>query len=303
MLTSEIFLNLGLNSSSVILENHPLKNYCTLGAGGNAEIFCEPCNIDDAVKIFRCAVQNSFRINILGGGSNLLFADGIINGVTISTRKLNKISWPIQNNGYIIEVEAGFKLAELLKFTHEKNLGGLEFSIGIPGTIGGAVVGNAGTVDVGICELVKEIKTLEPNGDLKIWRAGDFEYSYRHNALFENNAQRLILSCTFEFRDFLPDDKIKLENFIARRSKQPKGKTAGSTFKNPVNDSAGRLLDISGCKNFSEGGAIISDKHANFIINENNATAKNILDLITKCRERVFNFTGVTLEPEIKIIL
>ena len=299
---SGLFFNLGLNSSSVILENHPLKNYCTLGAGGNAEIFCEPYNIEDTIKIFKYSVQNLFNINILGGGSNLLFSDGIINGVTISTRKLNQITWPLTNNKYLIEVEAGFKLADLLKFTHENNFGGFDFTVGIPGTVGGAVVGNAGTVDVGICELVEEIKTIEPDGNLKTWHAGEFNYSYRKNALFEDNKARLILSCVLKLRDALPDDKTQLENFIARRSKQPKGKTAGSTFKNPVNDSAGRLLEISGCKNFSEGGAVVSDKHANFIINSNNATATDIINLIQRCRERVFEFTNVMLEPEVRII-
>ncbi len=299
MLKPELLNNLALKSPDTIFENEPLKKYCSLGVGGEAEIFAEPDNLDDLKKIFVYAVKNS-RVHILGGGSNLIFADGLIKGVILSTRRLNNITWL---NDRVAEIEAGYKLAQLLKILPEKNLGGLEFAIGIPGTIGGALAGNAGTVDHGVCDLVSEIKTIESNGGIKIWRAGEFKYAYRKNFLIDENYQRLIISCTFEFRPARSEDPDDIKKFMARRKNQPLGvKTAGSTFKNPANDSAGRLLDIAGCKNFSEGGACISDKHANFIVNFNNASAKDVINLINKCRERVFDFSGINLEPEIKII-
>ena len=290
------------------LLNKKLSKICSLGVGGEAEFFAEPETPEMLQKIFIYARQNDIPVYTIGGGSNVLFPDGLIKGIVISTRKLNSIEWL---SGFRAKIQAGYILPKLVKELSNHNLGGLEFATGIPGTLGGAIHGNAGTSGKGICDFIDEINTLESNGDFKTWLKNDFKYSYRYCELADD--ERIIISCVMSFREAKSNDLQEINNFAAKRKNQPIGfKNAGCTFKNPVEQtskSAGQLLDESGCKGLRIGCAVVSEKHANFILNisddnnnENISKSSDVIELIKICRKRVFEQTGITLEPEIKFV-
>ena len=282
-----------------IIKNRRLSEICTLGVGGEAEVFVEPDTPEEFQEIFSAVRGN--RVYILGGGSNVLFPDGLVEGVVLSTRGLKKIHWLEDSR---VEVQAGYSLQKLLREVRAHDLAGLEFAVGIPGTVGGAICGNAGAVGLGICDLLDEVTTIESDGNLRIWRKNDFAYSYRYCELA--NASRIVISCVMRFREKNPDDDDLLKNFADKRRNQPlEFRSAGCTFKNPESQSdkpAGKLLDECGCKGLRIGGAVVSDKHANFILNVSGASSSDIFKLVRICRERVLSETGISLEPEIKFV-
>lgn len=282
---------------TIIKENRPLSPLCTLGVGGEAEVFIAPDSIEDMKLAFSAVMNENCPVYILGGGSNVIFPDGLVHGVVISTMNLKSLEW---RTPLTVDVDAGFKLPVLLKEVHERNLGGIEFAAGIPGTLGGAISGNAGAGGHGICELIEDVITLEANGEIITRSNSMIDYSYRHCSL--SDGKRIILSARMTFRLGQPEDREVYENFMMLRSRQPHGhKNAGCTFKNPEGNSAGKLLDECGCKNLSVGDAIVSDKHANFILNRGNASSSDVIELIEICAQRVYDSTGIKLEPEIKI--
>lgn len=281
----------------IIKEKYPLSPLCTLGVGGEAEVFIAPDSIEDMKLAFSAVMNENCPVYILGGGSNVIFPDGLVHGAVISTMNLKSIEW---RTHLTADVDAGFKLPLLMKEVHERNLGGIEFAAGIPGTIGGAISGNAGAGGHGICELVDNVTSIESNGEVITRNISEINYSYRHCSLSEG--KRIILSARMTFRPGQPNDREVYENFMMLRSRQPHGhKNAGCTFKNPEGNSAGKLLDECGCKNLSIGDAIVSDKHANFILNRGNASSSDVIELIEICAQRVYDSTGIKLEPEIKI--
>ena len=280
-----------------IKERWPLAPLCTLHVGGEAEFFTAPDSIGDFRELFYFLNKGKIPFYILGGGSNVLFPDGLIKGVVISTENLKSIEW---RTNLTVDVDAGFKLPMLMKEIREKNLAGMEFAAGIPGTLGGALIGNAGAGGHGVCELIDHVLCAEADGQLKLWNPNEFEYGYRRCSLAEG--KRIILNARMTFRQAKHGDKEVLESYLLRRGSQPHGlHNAGCTFKNPEGNSAGKLLDEAGCKNLSFGDAVVSDFHANFILNKGNATADDIIKLIEICARRVFDNTGIKLEPEIKI--
>ncbi|MBQ9419271.1 MAG: UDP-N-acetylmuramate dehydrogenase [Synergistaceae bacterium] len=280
-----------------IIERQPLSSLCTLHVGGEAGFFAAPDSIEDIKEIFSFVMEKSCPVYVIGGGSNVLFPDGLVEGVVISTLNLNSIEW---RTNLTADVDAGFRLPMLMKELREKNLAGMEFAAGIPGTVGGALIGNAGAGGRGVCELLDYVVAVEADGEVKTFNHSDIEYSYRKCSLADG--KRVIVGARMTFRKANPKDKDVLESFLLRRGSQPHGlHNAGCTFKNPEGYSAGKLLDESGCKGLTVGDAIVSDVHANFILNRGSATASDVLKLIEICAERVRANTGVTLEPEIKI--
>ena len=281
----------------IIKENMPLSPLCTLGVGGDAEVFIAPDSIEQMKIVYSEAMKEGCPVYILGGGSNVIFPDGLVHGVVISTQNLNSIEW---RTPLTADVDAGFKLPLLMKEVREHNLGGMEFAAGIPGTIGGAIAGNAGAGGHGVCELTEYVIAVEPDGEIRTWNNNMIDYGYRRCSLADG--KRIIVSARMTFRPSQPKDKEVFENFMMLRSRQPHGhKNAGCTFKNPEGNSAGKLLDECGCKNLSVGDAIVSDKHANFILNRGHASSSDVIELIELCAQRVYNGTGIKLEPEIKI--
>ena len=276
-----------------IEEQVSLSPLCTLGVGGVAEVFAEPPSIREMQDFIR-GIKDC-PVYVLGGGSNVVISDGTISGVVISTRKLDSITW-LDNE--TAEIQAGCKLSTIIKDLREKNLGGLEFAAGIPGTLGGAICGNAGAGGHGVCELIEEVTGVDFWGNIKKYTRDDFDFSYRKCSLAEKKI--IIASVKMKFHEGFSEEEN--ERFMSLRKNQPaKFKSAGCTFKNPDGYSAGRLLDECGCKNLSVGDAVVSDVHANFILNRGSATGADIMELIKVCGRKVYDSTGIRLEPEVRI--
>lgn len=283
----------------IIEEKKSLSPLCTLKVGGEAEIFVAPNTIEDMKNLFAFALNEGCPVYVLGGGSNVIFPDGLVKGIVISTLNLKSFVWRTEITA---DIDAGVMLPLIMKELREKNLGGMEFAAGIPGTLGGALAGNAGAGGQGVCELVDDVICVEDNGEIKTWHNSELKYSYRKSSLADK--KRIILSARMTFRKSNPKDKNLLESFLLRRGTQPHAfGNAGCTFKNPetTEKSAGQLLDECGCKNLSVGDAIVSEKHANFILNRGNATSSDVIGLIKICAQKVYENTGIKLEPEIKI--
>lgn len=277
-----------------------LSSLTTLGVGGRAEYYIEPDNIEDFKKLFKLNLNKY----ILGGGSNVVFPDENISGLVISTKKFNKILFDFNNE--FVSVQAGCSLAKLVAEANKNNLSGLEFAVGIPGTVGGAIFGNAGAGGHGVAELVTELIILDAHGELKILNLKDFNYSYRKFEI--NNIDKnkiLILECKLKLRkDKQELIEAEVKKYLSKRINQPMVRSAGCTFKNPkdCNLSAGKLLDDCNCKGLKCGDAVVSENHANFIVNKGRASCEDIKNLVELCRKRVFDNTGIMLEPEIKFI-
>ncbi|MDR1379239.1 MAG: UDP-N-acetylmuramate dehydrogenase [Synergistaceae bacterium] len=286
-------------------EKKELAPLSTLGVGGWAELFVEPTELQDVLLLFQRWNEKKFPLYILGGGTNVAFADGKIAGVVLSTRQLSGCRWKAGGDEAELEVEAGYSLSRVVFLTTQEGFTGAEFAQGIPGTVGGAVAGNAGAGGKGMGDLLKEITTVESDGSLHKWKREEFECSYRYCSLTEYFPTiRCFVSCKMKFgRASYGEIEKNLQTFRQARSKQPQGaRSAGCAFKNPAGDSAGRLLDICGCKGLTIGGAAISEKHANFLLNRGNATGADIFRLMELCRDIVFRKIGVCLEPEIKLL-
>lgn len=277
-----------------IIENQPLSQYTTLGTGGTAEFFAQPQDISQLQALI--VEAGNIPVYVIGGGSNIVIPDGEIRGLVISTRRMNSITW---RNDLTAEIGGGYILSSLVNTLRGKNIGGLEFTAGIPGTIGGAISGNAGAGGHGICEFVECVKAVDISGNIIEYGRGDFSYSYRYCSL--SGVITASVSMTFsDCRDWSEDE---YSVFTARRRNQPlKFRSAGCTFKNPEGNSAGKLLDECGCKGLTVGGASVSLKHANFIINCGHATSSDVMGLAELCARRVYECTGITLEPEIKTL-
>jgi UDP-N-acetylmuramate dehydrogenase len=239
-----------------------------------------------------------FYIYILGGGTNVVFSDGKLGGVTLSARRLCEARW----NGESLMAEAGVSMPLIVSESAKRRLAGAEFAYGIPGSLGGAIAGNAGALGRGIVDILEEVTTVERDGSVREWRKGEFSGSYRKCSLF--SPDRFIARCKIKFQNSSREDiERETEIFKKARAGQPKtGGSAGCTFKNPPGDSAGRLLDMSGCKGLRVGGAVVSDVHANFIINSGDASGRDIAELVELCRDMVFRKTGICLENEIKLL-
>ena len=277
-----------------IKHDYPLAALTTLGTGGSAEFFAQPESVSQLQELVKSA--RDISVYVLGGGSNIIIPDGTIHGLVISIRSLKSLTWKNKNTA---EVEAGYSLPLLVKTLRDKALGGLEFSAGIPGTLGGAVSGNAGAGGHGVCEFADEVRGIDSSGSVITFRRGEFDYGYRHCSL----SGVIITSALMTFRDALPDDGQVLADFTAKRKSQPlEFRSAGCTFKNPEGHSAGRLLDECGCKNLSVGDAVVSEKHANFILNRGHAKSSDIIGLAELCAEKVYKCTGIKLEQEIKTL-
>jgi len=286
----------------LIKSNEPLANHTTLKIGGRAALFAEPENLCEVKELVSQARKKNQPFFILGAGSNLLVRDESFNGIVISTRRLNRIS---RTDKYIL-AESGVLVSQILKFGVKYNLAGFEFLAGIPGSLGGVLLMNAGVSapkEQSVSRVVAGIKVLDANLEEVELIAAEAYFSYRSSGL---SRFPFIVSASLEAKPVERNDEIKKKinaHISGRSSSQPRGyPSAGSIFKNPIGDAAGRLIESAGCKGWRQGGAVVSDKHANFILNIDNATASDVLDLIEKIREAVYDKFSVNLELEIKII-
>ena len=283
----------------LIKPNEPLANHTTFKIGGRAVLFAEPENLCEVKELVSQAREKSQPFFILGAGSNILVRDEGFDGIVISTRRLTRIS----RTGRYVLAESGVLVSQILKFGVKYNLAGFEFLAGIPGSLGGVLLMNSGVKEQSVSRVVAGIKVLDENLEEVELVAAEAFFSYRSSNL---SRFPFIVSASLEAKPVERNDEIKQKinaHIFERSISQPRGyPSAGSIFKNPIGDAAGRLIESAGCKGWRQGGAVVSDKHANFILNIDRATAFDVLRLIEKIREAVYAKFSVNLELEIKII-
>jgi UDP-N-acetylmuramate dehydrogenase len=277
--------------------DHPLAPHTTYHLGGKAAAFVEPQGVEDMAELLRCLTHAEAPYLVIGGGSNLLFADEGFSGVVI---RLGRGFQGLHIEGDRVRAKAGTKLVTVLSKAREAGLGGVEFFAGIPGTLGGAVAGNAGAKKAWIGPTVEELTIVTPRGEVRHLRKADYHYGYRHSSL--KMSGNILVEAVLKLKKEPKGDierKVR-EYFKVRRGKQPKTeKNAGSVFKNPEGNFAGRLTESVGLKGFKVGGARVSEVHANFIINDGTATAHDVVAVMREIQGRVKKEYGIRLEPEI----
>ena len=286
--------------NSIIKYNEPLKNHTSLRIGGPADVFCSPNNIEDLKKVVSISKEYDIPFWVIGNGTNLLILDNGIRGLVIN---LNKGFKKIEFSDKIVKVGAGVSLVYLSKMALNRELSGLEFACNIPGTLGGAIINNAGFKGNFIADVVQNVTFLTGENKIERTSKSNLNFNYRESNLKGKSV--IILEATLQLKKGNKEEiesKIK-ENIKIRETKQPLHKlNAGSIFKNPPGYYAGELIEKVGAKGLSRGKAEVSTRHANFIINNGGASARDILYLIEEIEKRVKKNFGIKLEREIEIL-
>ncbi|MCD8107908.1 MAG: UDP-N-acetylmuramate dehydrogenase [Oscillospiraceae bacterium] len=278
------------------LINEPLKEHTTFRIGGPCDIMIFP----NSVEALKELLQEADRYMILGNGSNVLFSD---NGYRGAIFVLGSDMSDISVDGEYITAYAGSSLVRVCKAALDSSLTGLEFAYGIPGSVGGAVFMNAGAYGGEMKDVVTEVTCINQSGETITYSADKLDFGYRRSRFTDSG--EIIISARFKLSHGDKDAiKSRMDELIARRkSRQPlEYPSAGSTFKRPEGTYAGLVIEESGLKGFSVGGAKVSDKHANFVINTGDATASDVLNLISHIKKTVSEKTGYSLECEVKLI-
>ncbi len=279
--------------------NESLAAHTTLQMGGPADLWVAAQSADELATAAKLAQDYGVPFFLLGGGANLLIGTAGIRGLVIKNQA-RRITF--SDEGFV--AESGTLLPRLSSQCAAHNLSGLEWAIGVPGTLGGAVVNNAGAYDGDIARNLLRAELLMPDGE-RIWQNTDwFEYDYRSSCIKSGREKAVVLQAEFQLSPVPSEDVIaSMQAYTEkRRASQPAGATIGSMFKNPTGDSAGRLIEAAGLKGYQIGQAQISPVHANFFVNLGGATAKDVRQLIEKARDSVYEKFGVTLELEIELI-
>jgi len=282
-----------------IRENEPLKNHCSFRIGGPADVMLLPGTEEELVCIYKTLLECDERLFVMGNGSNLLFADEGFRGVVIKTSGVNGISLAGENK---VRAGCGALLSQTAVFARKNSLAGMEFAHGIPGSVGGAVMMNAGAYGGEIKDVACETVYLDAAGELRRVSGEEHEFSYRHSRFKEGE---IVVSCDFSLN---PGDETEIQNKMSelaakRKASQPlELPSAGSTFKRPAGGFAAALIDEAGLKGLTVGGAQVSTKHAGFVVNVGGATCADVLRLMDKIKEAVFAASGIELEPEVRVI-
>ena len=289
------------NTESRVLVDELMKNHTTYGIGGPVDLFVLPSNKEDLIKVFEISKKYNQEVNVVGSGSNLLVSDNGIRGVVICIKNcLNNLD--VEDNK--IYAECGVMLGKLVKHSIKNNLKGLENLIGVPGTLGGALIMNAGAWGGEISNCLESVELIDPDKNEVITLAkSEIDFSYRSSS-FKNGS--ILLSALFhmDYSDkTMIEDSSKIAQF-GRKDTQPLNyRSAGSVFKNPSKEKpAGMLIDKAGLKGLTIGGAQISEKHANFFINKENAKANDMLMLIKKAKNMVKEKFDVDMNLEVKLM-
>jgi UDP-N-acetylmuramate dehydrogenase len=279
-----------------------MAKYTTLGVGGNAEALCEIKNEDLLRQVILFFLKEKLNYEILGLGSNVVIRDSGVEGIIIVLKgTFCNIERP-DKNSTLLRIGAGCSLGDFLNYCRKEGLGGIEFLAGIPGTIGGAVAMNAGAFGKEISSRVVSIELMSPKAENKLFGRDLLNFSYRS---CEIDRGSIIVGCCIELEEVPREEfsKVLIDYLRKRKETQPLDcPSAGSVFKNPPGDYAGRLIEAAGLKGKKIGGAMISEKHANFIVNTGDAKAKDVIALINMARDTVREENGVELETEIKIM-
>jgi len=282
--------------------NAPLARYTTIKIGGEADHLCHPQNVTELVELVNKLKAGGQDWYVIGGGSNLLISSSGVRGTVIRTTQLIAIKTPEPG---ILEAEAGARLPHLARQAAQLGLSGLEFAVGIPGTVGGGVIMNAGAHGSQMSAILETATVLDSQtGDVSVLTNDELGFQYRRCAL--DPARHVVLSARFRMPTDVPEEieRRTKHNEDYRLKTQPIGwPNAGSTFKNPLPDkSAGYLLDQAGVKNLQEGQAAVSAMHANFVINLGGATSHEVTTLLRRMQECVHEAFDIDLVPEWKIM-
>ncbi|MFA5635944.1 MAG: UDP-N-acetylmuramate dehydrogenase [Anaerovoracaceae bacterium] len=287
--------------SHQLIKEAPMQAYTSFKAGGKAALLVVPQDIVQLQYAMQVIAKEKVPYFIMGNGTNLLVRDGGYSGIIV---KIGSALSGIEARGNLIEAQAGALLKDVADKALRMSLTGFEFASGIPGSIGGAAFMNAGAYDGEMKRVVEKVQVLSKDGSrIYSLTVEEMEYGYRKSILMERN--EIVLSATMRLTAGDRDQiALKMEDLnTRRRQKQPQNyPSAGSFFKRPPGNYAGTLIQTSGLKGTSVGGAMVSDLHAGFIINTGGATASDITALMKLVQDRVFADAGVRLEPEIRII-
>lgn len=283
-----------------VLVNEPMKNHTTFRIGGPADLLVIPAEVEEIPFLLEFAERRGLPVTILGNGSNVLVRDGGIPGLVLKLRGGPK---KIEVDGESLVAEAGTMMPLLAREALKYGLTGLEFMIGIPGTVGGGVVMNAGAHGGCMEQVVTQVEIFGPDRKFRRLPLMALQMGYRNSSLQGNFSYvtRVRFRLSHGDRELI---KERMEqNLRYRRSKQPWNRpSAGSVFVNPQGEAAGRLLEMAGVKGLTRGGAQVAEKHANFIINKGGATAADVLALIEEMQSAVANKFGIELKREIQIL-
>ncbi len=277
-----------------------LKDYTSFKIGGKTDLTVFPDTVDKLKKVSLYAKNNGFKVLVIGKGSNLLVSDDGFNGIVVNTCRMDEIKLV---DDVTIYCQSGVSLSKLCRFALDNSLTGLEFAFGIPGTAGGAAYMNAGAYGGEMKDVLIKCEHISQNGEIVEFSGDELGLSYRHSAYSDSDL--IIVSLMLRLQKGNKEEiKAKMDELMAkRRDKQPlEYPSAGSTFKRPEGYFAGALIEQCDLKGYSVGGAQVSEKHAGFVINKGDATANDVLSLIEHCQKTVLEKTGITLEPEVKII-
>ena len=281
-----------------IRENEPMRNHTTWRIGGPADRLVQPESTEELQQAIQEAQKAGEPYYVIGGGSNLLVSDEGIAGTVI---QLGGSLTGLQISEASIIAEAGVPLPFLARKAAEHGLSGLEFAAGIPGSVGGAVVMNAGAYQGQISNVIEQVICCDASGQLITLHAADCGFAYR-NSRFKNNRELVIVSVKMNLQPGRKEDIMEQmqKNTASRNEKQPvEYPNAGSIFKNPPGDAAGRLIELIGAKGWRQGDAKVSEKHSNFIVNIGSASCQDVLQLVDRVKQAVYQETGVLLEEEI----
>lgn len=292
--------------------DEPMSKHTSLRVGGPAEVFANPDTLEELMVVVEWAWEKGIPYLTVGGGTNLLVTDDGVNGVILLlTRCLNKITRSGKDNGREwVTAGAGVKLAAFCRYAVENGLSGTNFALGIPGTIGGAIMMNAGTALGSMADILETITVYQPERGMQKFKKAQLDCGYRSLSLERvcnpSHGLPIVLEGCFRLHRGDPHQLQQEAHgiLLERKEREPnRFPGAGSFFKNPESGkTAGELIDSAGLKGRQIGGAEISSKHANYIVNRKNATAGDILSLMKLIQETVFKRFGISLEPEVRII-
>ncbi|KIM18877.1 UDP-N-acetylenolpyruvoylglucosamine reductase [Apilactobacillus kunkeei] len=282
-----------------LLKNEPLSKYTFTETGGPADLVAFPKNTDEVRELLSMAKRDDLPITVLGNASNLIIKDGGIRGLVIILTEMNEIT----SHDDLVIAQAGARYIDTTIVAQQHGLTGMEFAAGIPGSIGGAVFMNAGAYGGETAEVIDSVTVLTPENEIKTLSNSELDFGYRHSAVQDQDD--IVLEATFKLstgdKDEIQAEMDHLNEL--RESKQPLDlPSCGSVFKRPEGYFAGKLIHDAGLQGYQSGGAQVSKKHAGFIVNIDNATATDYLDVIKHVQETVYAKNKVHLETEVRII-
>lgn len=280
--------------------NESMAKHTSFRIGGNAEVMAFPKNKEELASLLHVTQEWSTKLAILGAGTNVLAPDAGLSGMVICLK--DALDGLEQLDDHRIRVAAGVTMTRAAVFAASRGLGGLEFAHGIPGTVGGGVYMNAGAYGGEIKDVCESVDVMERSGRIVSIPGEKMDFSYRHSRLEAEDG--IVVSVVFHLT---PKSEMEIRSQMQelmqrRKASQPLDlPSAGSTFKRPMNGYAAALIDQAGLRGFQVGGAIVSQKHAGFVVNQGGATAKDVTTLIKQVSDIVFERSGIRLEPEIRI--